>query len=112
MCILFYIFLDYMKVSFMMRDDIERDSSSTSYDELAELRLQLSSVERDYNKACYDFIKMADRYYKQSITGAAIDIDEMKKLLDICEDDKEKYASLKTELMSKLPKRPAHRFNP
>lgn len=108
-----FVFInDYPEVGFTMQDELEQDPNSTSYDELAELRLQLSSIEREYNRTCYDFIKMADRYYKQSITGTAIDIDELKKLLDICENTKAKYADLKTELMSKLPKRPAHRFNP
>lgn len=78
------------------RRDVEIDEFST-------LRQELVRLEREYNSTRQELFNKIRSYYNQSIASKFIKEDDLRRLIDQCEEIKQSYFQIQTKLMSKRP---------
>ena len=72
-------------------------------DEFAALRQELMGLEREYNSTRQELFNKMRSYYNQSIARTFIKEDDLRRLLNQCEEIKQSYFQIQTKLMSKRP---------
>lgn len=70
-------------------------------DELAGLRSELMILEREYNSTRQELFSRMRSYYNQSIGSNVIKEDELRRLVNQCEEIKQLYHGLQSDLMAK-----------
>lgn len=72
-------------------------------DELAALRQELMSLEREFNATRQELFNRMRSYYHQSIASKFTKEDDLRRLLNRCEEIKQSYFQVQNKLMSKRP---------
>ncbi len=75
-------------------------------DEFTALRQQLTDLERKYNFTRHELFNKIRSYYRQSIASKFVKEDDIRRLLNQCEEIKQSYFKIQNKLM---PKRPNNR---
>lgn len=89
----------------------EKGLKDAKIDDLASLRLQLTSLEREYNSIRHELFNKMKSYYNQSIASTFIKEDDIRRLINQCEEIKHLYLSTKSKLMNNRPKNKNWSFN-
>lgn len=72
-------------------------------DEFAALRQKLRGLEREYNSTRQELFNKMRSYYNQSIASRFTKEDDLRKLLNQCEEIKQLYFQIQNKLLSKRP---------
>ncbi len=72
-------------------------------DEFTALRQALTGLEREYNSTRQELFNRMRSYYNQSIASKFVKENDLRRLLDRCEEIKQSYFQIQNELMSKRP---------
>ena len=72
-------------------------------DEFAALRQELIRLEKEYNSTRQELFNKTRSYYNQSIASKFIKEDDLRRLVNQCEEIKQLYFQIQNELLSKRP---------
>jgi len=81
----------------------EEEHQDIEIDEFTALRQELMSLEREYNSTRHELFNKMRSYYNQSIASKFVKEDDLRRLLNQCEEIKKLYFQIQTKLMSKRP---------
>lgn len=83
--------------------ELEEGHRDIEIDEFAALRQELTGLEREYNSTRQELFNKIRSYYNQSIASRFIKEDDLRRLLNKCEEIKKSYFQIQNKLMSKRP---------
>ena len=83
--------------------ELEGGHRDIEIDEFAALRQELMRLNQEFNFTRQELFNNMRSYYNQSIASKFIKEDDLRRLLNQCEEIKQSYFQIQTKLMSKRP---------